>query len=130
MLDTKESNTEAPEIELSEIKIEKKYSGCNNCIICLDGFIDKNYLEMPNDNSLCSCKYYIHSDCLEKCNDKCPICLTKMKSNEEPNKELEENTVFRNGILDSPRKRCLCRFGIIIIVVISILTFYWIFFFF
>jgi len=126
MLDTKESNTEVPEIELSEIKIEKKYSSCNNCIICLDEFIDKNYLEMPNDNSLCSCKYDIHSDCLEKCNDKCPICLTKMKSNEE----LEENMLGSPCNCGYCTKQCVCAYvfvsiGVLISIISIVITCYY-----
>lgn len=85
-----------------EITIENKNSQQKECIICLEEFIDNDYIELPNENSLCECKYKIHDKCLEKCDRKCPICKTNIKLNEKPEEDISDEDKKYCGI----EKKC------------------------
>lgn len=81
-----------------EITTEHKNLQQIECIICLDEFTDNNYIELPNKNSSCGCIYKIHDECLEKCDRKCPICKTDMKSNEKPEEDISNEDKKYSGI--------------------------------
>ena len=88
-----------------EITIKHKNSQQTECIICLNEFIDNNYIEFPDENSSCKCVYKIHNDCLDKCKSKCPICLTNIKSNEEQDISNEDISVEDKIICGIKKKK-------------------------
>lgn len=102
----------------SEIIIERKNSQPGECIICLDEFVDNNYHKLPNENSLCKCVYEIHNECLERCENKCPICRMQIKE------EITENISNREN-----ENIILCRIGMVIFMLCAISFVIFIYFF-
>tara|TARA_Y100000590_G_C15697473_1_gene1005650 strand:- start:308 stop:766 length:459 start_codon:yes stop_codon:yes gene_type:complete len=60
----------------------------NECIICLDeinnnnnnNILEPSYIIFPVKNNKCTCKFFVHYDCLMKYDYNCPICNIKIKS--------------------------------------------------
>lgn len=107
----------------------------NECILCSCEINNKlNFLEFPQKNSKCKCKYFIHNNCINEMKEgwgnKCPICFVEFSNNivefQQPIEIIvDNNTQFITADNESnriARQKCCCclKFLMVFLILLSI----------
>lgn len=104
----------------------------NECILCsCEVNNESDFLEFPQNNSNCKCKYFIHNNCINEMKEgwgnKCPICFVEFNNTvvfQQPIEIIVDNNTqlitLNNEENRINKQKCCLKFLLVILLFICV----------